>query len=160
MDPRLDRAHGALAGLIFGWELGGEASSENGTATASVGEAVLALLASHEPVGLPTFPSQLSHLQDFYALLISNLLLGISTSTSGQQAFANAVWNNCEDEEPNCREFQAATLVAAAVSLGLDSPNLRVEDTLVRAIDVAASLEARGEWSPEPDVVATTRRAT
>ena len=117
MDPRLDRAHGALAGLIFGWELGGEASSENGAATASVGEAVLALLASHEPVGLPTFPSQLSHLQDFYALLISNLLLGISTSTSGQQAFANAMWNNCEDEEPNCREFQAATLVAAAVSL-------------------------------------------
>lgn len=23
MDPRFDRAHGALAGLIFGWELGG-----------------------------------------------------------------------------------------------------------------------------------------
>lgn len=159
MDPRLDRAHGALAGLIFGWELGGEASSENGTATASVGEAVLALLASHEPVGLPTFPSQLSHLQDFYALLISNLLLGISTSTSGQQAFANAMWNNCEDEEPNCREFQAAALVAAAVSLGLDSPNFCVSDVLVQAVDVVSSLEARGEWSPEPDVVATTRRA-
>mgnify|MGYP001740613617 FL=1 len=159
MDPRLDRAHGALAGLIFGWELGGEASSENGAATASVGEAVLALLASHEPVGLPTFPSQLSHLQDFYALLISNLLLGISTSTSGQQAFANAMWNNCEDEEPNCREFQAATLVAAAVSLGLDSPNFCVSDVLVQAVDVASSLDARGAWSPEPDVVATTRRA-
>ena len=159
MDPRLDRAHGALAGLIFGWELGGEAASEDDTATASVGEAVLALLASHEPVGLPTFPSQLSHLQDFYALLISNLLLGISTSTSGQQAFANAVWNNCEDEEPNCREFQAATLVAAAVSLGLDSPNFCVSDVLVRAVDVASSLAARGAWSPEPDVVAATRRA-
>ena len=42
MDPRFDRAHGALAGLIFGWELGGEAASENGTATTSVGESVLA----------------------------------------------------------------------------------------------------------------------
>lgn len=159
MDPRFDRAHGALAGLIFGWELGGEAASENGTATTSVGESVLALLASHEPVGLPTFPSQLSHLQDFYALLISGLLIGISTSTSGQQAFADAVWNNCEDEEPNCREFQAVTLVAAAVSLGLDSPNFCVSDVLVRAVDVASSLDARGAWSPEPDVVAATRRA-
>lgn len=159
MDPRFDRAHGALAGLIFGWELGGEAASENGTATTSVGESVLALLASHEPVGLPTFPSQLSRLQDFYALLISGLLIGISTSTSEQQAFADAVWNNCEDEEPNCREFQAVTLVAAAVSLGLDSPNFCVSDVLVRAVDVASSLDARGAWSPEPDVVAATRRA-
>lgn len=159
MDPRLDRAYGALAGLIFGWELGGEAASEDDTATASVGEAVLALLASDEPVGLPTFPSQLSHLQDFYALLIGGLLLGISTSTSGQRAFADAVWNNCEDEEPNCREFKAATLVAAAVSLGLDSPNFCVSDVLVRAVDVASSLDARGAWSPEPDVVAATRRA-
>ena len=45
------------------------------------------------------------------------------------------------------------------MSLGLDSPHFRVADVLVKAVDVVSSLEAHGEWSPEPDVVAATRRA-
>ena len=159
MDPRLDRAQGPTIGFAFGHVLTMDALVENGDEAASLSERILALLRLQNSAEKPSFPSMKVPSHRLAQLLVHAAQAGSYTSTCGRQAFADAVWNYCEDEEPHCREFQAATLVAAAVSLGLDSPNLRVEDTLVRAIDVAASLEARGEWSPEPDVVATTRRA-
>jgi carbohydrate kinase, pfkB family len=159
MDPRLDRAQGPTIGFAFGHVLTMDALVENGDEAASLSERILALLRLQNSAEKPSFPSMKVPSHRLAQLLVHAAQAGSYTSTCGRQAFADAVWNYCEDEEPHCREFQAATLVAAAVSLGLDSPNLRVEDTLVRAIDVAASLEARGEWSPEPDVVAATRRA-
>ena len=159
MDPRFDRAQGPTIGFAFGHVLAMDAIGENGDEAASLSERILALLRIQNSTEKPSFPSMKLQSHRLARLLVHAAQAGSYTSTGGRQAFADAVWNNCSDEEPHCREFQAATLIAAAVSLGLDSPNLRVEDTLVRAIDVAASLEARGEWSPEPDVVATTRRA-
>ena len=159
MDPRFDRAQGPTIGFAFGHILAMDAIGENGDEAASLSERILALLRIQNSTEKPSFPSMKLQSHRLARLLVHAAQAGSYTSTGGRQAFADAVWNNCSDEQPHCREFQAATLIAAAVSLGLDSPNLRVEDTLVRAIDVAASLEARGEWSPEPDVVATTRRA-
>ena len=159
MDPRFDRAQGPTIGFAFGHVLAMDAIGENGDEAASLSERILALLRIQNSTEKPSFPSMKLQSHRLARLLVHAAQAGSYTSTGGRQAFADAVWNNCSDEQPHCREFQAATLIAAAVSLGLDSPNLRVEDTLVRAIDVASSLEARGEWSPEPDVVATTRRA-
>ena len=159
MDPRLDRAQGPTIGFAFGHVLATDAMGENGNEAASLGERILALLKLQNSAEAPSFPSMKLPSHRLAHLLVHAAQAGLHTSIGGRQAFADAVWRNCEDVEPHHREFQAATLVAAAVSIGIDSPNLRVEDTLARAIDVAASLEARGEWSPEPDVVAATRRA-
>lgn len=159
MDPRLDRAQGPTIGFAFGHVLTMDTLVENGNEAASLSERILTLLRLQNSAEKPSFPSMKLSSHRLAQLLVHAAQAGSYTSTCVRQAFADAVWNYCEDEEPHCREFQAATLVAAAVSIGLDSPNLRVEDTLVCAIDVAASLEARGEWSPEPDVVAATRRA-
>lgn len=159
MDPRLDRAHGALAGLIFGRSLGVDTASNNGTEAVSMSEAILPLLSVDESGEPPTFPPLLAPIDDLYGLLIGGIQVGISTSTSGRQAFADAVWNNKQMREPTLQKFKASALVAAAVSLGLDSPNFCVSDVLVRAVDVVSSLDTRGAWSPEPDVMAATRRA-
>ena len=159
MDPRFDRAHGAMAGLIYGRSLGVDTSSEESTNAASVCKAILELLTVDKSAEPPTLPSLLAPTKRPYALLIGGVQVGISTSTKGRQAFTDAVWNNHQMVEPTRQEFQASALVAAAVSLGLDSPHFRVADVLVKAVDVVSSLEAHGEWSPEPDVVAATRRA-
>ena len=159
MDPRFDRAHGAMAGLIFGRSLGVDTSSEESTNAASVCKAILELLTVDKSAEPPTLPSLLASTKRPYALLIGGVQVGISTPTKGRQAFADAVWNNHLMVEPTRQKFQASALVAAAVSLGLDSPHFRVADVLVKAVDIVSSLEARGEWSPEPDVVAATRRA-
>ena len=159
MDPRFDRAHGAMAGLIYGRSLGVDTSSEESTNAASVCKAILELLTVDKSAEPPTLPSLLASTKRPYALLIGGVQVGISTPTKGRQVFADAVWNNHLMVEPTRQEFQASALVAAAVSLGLDSPHFHVADVLVKAVDVVSSLEARGEWSPEPDVVAATRRA-
>lgn len=159
MDPRFDRAHGAMAGLIYGRSLGVDTSGEESTNAASVCKAILELLTVDTSAEPPTLPSLLTPTKRQYATLIGGVQVGISTSTKGRQAFADAVWNDHLLVEPTRQEFQASALVAAAVSLGLDSPHFRVADVLVKAVDIASSLEARGEWSPEPDVVAATRRA-
>ena len=159
MDPRFDRAHGAMAGLIYGRSLGVDTSSEESTNATSVCKAILELLTVDKSAEPPTLPSLLASTKRPYALLIGGVQVGISTSTKGRQAFTDAVWNNHLMVEPTRQEFQASALVAAAVSLGLDSPHFHVADVLVKAVDVVSSLEARGEWSPEPDVVAATRRA-
>lgn len=159
MDPRFDRAHGAMAGLIYGRSLGVDTSSEEGATAASVCQAILELLTVDKSAEPPTLPSLFALIQRPYAILIGGVQVGITTSAKGRQAFADAVWNDHLLVKPTRQEFQASALVAAAVSLGLDSPHFRVADVLVKAVDVVSSLEARGEWSPEPDVVAATRRA-
>lgn len=159
MDPRFDRAHGAMAGLIYGRSLGVDTSSEESTNAASVCKAILELLTVDTSAEPPTPPSLLTPTKRQYATLIGGVQVGISTSTKGRQAFVDAVWNDHLLVEPTRQEFQASALVAAAVSLGLDSPHFRVADVLVKAVDVVSSLEERGEWSPEPNVVAATRRA-
>ena len=85
--------------------------------------------------------------------------IGIAASTSDRQLFADAVWSSCQVTHATCQGFQSAALVAAAVSLGIDAGAADVTDLLWKAVAFARSLPERGAWSPDPDVVAATRRA-
>ena len=88
--------------------------------------------------------------------------IGIAMPTDDPEAFADAVWSSCQVTHATRQGFQSAALVAAAVSLGIDtarstSPNLR--GLLWKAVTYVNSLPERGAWTPDPDVVAATRRA-
>ena len=88
--------------------------------------------------------------------------IGIAVSTADPEAFADAVWSSCQVTHATRQGFQSAALVAAAVSMGIDAarsttPNLR--SLLWKAVSYVDSLPERGAWTPDPDVVAATRRA-
>ena len=88
--------------------------------------------------------------------------IGIAMPTADPQAFADAVWSSCQVTHATRQGFQSAALVAAAVSMGIDAarsatPNLR--GLLWKAVTYVDSLPERGAWTPDPDVVAATRRA-
>ena len=88
--------------------------------------------------------------------------IGIAVSTEDPEAFAEAVWSSCRVTHATRQGFQSAALVAAAVSMGIDaarstSPNLR--GLLWKAVTYVDSLPEHGAWTPDPDVVAATRRA-
>ena len=88
--------------------------------------------------------------------------IGIAMSTTDPEAFADAVWSSCQVTHATRQGFQSAALVAAAVSMGIDAarstaPDLR--SLLWKALTFVDSLPVRGAWTPDPDVVAATRRA-
>ena len=88
--------------------------------------------------------------------------IGIAMPTADPEAFADAVWSSCQVTHATRQGFQSAALVAAAVSMGIDAarstaPNLRA--LLWKALSYVDSLPERGAWTPDPDVVAATRRA-
>ena len=88
--------------------------------------------------------------------------IGIAMSTEDPQAFADAVWSSCQVTHATRQGFQSAALVAAAVSMGIDTPRSAASDMtalLWKAVSYVDSLPERGAWTPEPDVVAATRRA-
>ena len=88
--------------------------------------------------------------------------IGIAMPTVDPEAFADAVWSSCQVTHATRQGFQSAALVAAAVSMGIDAvrsttPDLR--SLLWKAVTYVDSLPERGAWTPDPDVVAATRRA-
>ena len=88
--------------------------------------------------------------------------IGIAVSTEDPEAFAEAVWSSCRVTHATRQGFQSAALVAAAVSMGIDaarSPSLDLRSLLWKAVTYVDSLPERGAWTPDPDVVAATRRA-
>ena len=95
--------------------------------------------------------------------LVRAIPVGIATSTADPEAFSRAVWEACGGECLTRQEFQAAALLAAGVSLLVDDGSQERLSTrhnrLLKALHLVESLEPRGTWSPEPDVVAATRRA-
>lgn len=94
--------------------------------------------------------------------LVRAIPIGIATSTADPEAFAQAVWEACGGECLTRQEFQAAALLAAGVSLQVDGTQERLstrDNRLWEALHLVESLKPRGTWSPEPDVVAATRRA-
>ena len=87
--------------------------------------------------------------------------IGIAMPTADPQAFADAVWSSCQVTHATRQGFQSAALVAAAVSMGIDaprSPSLDLRSLLWKALTYVDSLPERGAWTPDPDVVAATRR--
>lgn len=88
--------------------------------------------------------------------------IGVSVSTADPGLFADAVWSSCQVTHATRQGFQSAALVAALVSLGIDSPDSSAQSVrrlAWEAVSFVESLPMRGAWSPEPDVVAQTRRA-
>ena len=88
--------------------------------------------------------------------------IGIAVSTADPEAFADAVWSSCQVTHATRQGFQSAALVAAAVSMGIDaarSPSPDLRSLLWKAVSYVDSLPERGAWTPDPDVVAATRRA-
>ena len=88
--------------------------------------------------------------------------VGIATVTTDAEAFAEAVWQACGNENLTRQEFQAAALVAAAISLGIDKKNYRVRGIasfLQEVINYVAALPPRGSSNSEPDVLQAARKA-
>ena len=88
--------------------------------------------------------------------------IGIAMSTADPEAFADAIWSSCQVTHATRQGFQSAALVAAAVSMGIDTPRSAASDMtalLWKAVSYVDSLPERGGWTPDPDVVAATRRA-
>ena len=159
MDLRFNRACGAMIGLTFGHAIAADTIGDPIEESTSISERILTLLTADDSNGNPVETSFSGSLNRTYDLIISAIKAGIATPTRNHQTFSNAVWDYCALSDMTRPEFQGAALVAAAISLGIDSANFRVEETLIRAVNLAASLEPYGSWSPEPDVLATTRRA-
>ena len=159
MDLRFNRACGAMIGLTFGHAIAADTIGDPIEESTSISERILALLTADDSNGNPVETSFSGSHNRTYDLIISAIKAGIATPTGNHQTFSNAVWDYCALSDMTRSEFQGAALVAAAISLGIDSASFRIEKTLVRAVNLAASLEPRGSWSPEPDVLAATRRA-
>ena len=159
MDLRFNRACGAMIGLTFGHSIAADTIGDPIEESTSISERILTLLTADDSNGNPVETSFSGSLNRTYDLIISAIKAGIATPTRNHQTFSNAVWDYCALSDMTRPEFQGAALVAAAISLGIDSANFRVEETLIRAVNLTASLEVYGSWSPEPDVLATTRRA-
>ena len=88
--------------------------------------------------------------------------VGIAVSTDDPEAFADSVWSTCQLTHATHQGFQSAALVAAAVSMGIDTARSTTPDLrglLWKALSYVDSLPERGAWTPDPDVVAATRRA-
>lgn len=88
--------------------------------------------------------------------------VGLVTLTADPEVFADAVWRACGSDNLTCQEFQAAALVAAAVSLGLDwnfNWHNDKRSLLRAACEVVATLPPRGIPTPGADVLDETRRA-
>ena len=88
--------------------------------------------------------------------------VGIAVSTDDPEVFANSVWSTCQLTHATRQGFQSAALVAAAVSMGIDwdTPSPSDMTTLLwKTLTYVDSLPERGAWTPDPDVVAATRRA-
>lgn len=88
--------------------------------------------------------------------------VGITTVTTDAEAFAEAVWQACGNENLTRQEFQAAALVATAISLGIDMKNYRasrIVSFLQEAINYVSALPPRGSSNSGPDVLQTARNA-
>lgn len=88
--------------------------------------------------------------------------VGLVTLTADPEVFADAVWRACGSDDLTSQEFQAAALIAAAVSLGLDWKfdwHNNERSLLRAACEVVATLPPRGIPTPGADVLDETRRA-
>ena len=88
--------------------------------------------------------------------------VGLVTLTADPEVFADAVWRACGSDDLTSQEFQAAALIAAAVSLGLDWKfdwHNNKRSLLRAACEVVATLPPRGIPTPGADVLDETRRA-
>ena len=149
MDPRLPRAFAAMAAMV-------PEGADNATASRFTAQAmVVAAQLLKAPDGLHSIQSGrwLSPATRERDRLMCAVPVGIALSTIDPEAFARTVWFACGCTTRD--EFQPAALLAAAVSLALDS----YEAPTGEAVEFVASLSPRGEAEAGPDVLTATRRA-
>ncbi len=164
MDPRLPYALGALAGLARADAAHSdtlEASDGPGceVATSAMAVALQLLRApgedctTHSGTQLPTTASA-------DARLMCAIPVGIALSTVDLEAFAETVWRVCGCTSRN--EFQSAALLAAAVSIGINTRiharPLSYTDPLWDAVDVVSAMPPLGETDSSPDVLEVAQR--
>ena len=149
MDPRLPRAFAAMAAMVP--EGADDATASRFTAQAMVVAAQLL----KAPDGLHSIQSGrwLSPATRERDRLMCAVPVGVALSTIDPEAFAKTVWFACGCTTRD--EFQSAALLAAAVSLALDSYAAPAGE----AVEFVASLSPRGEAEEGPDVLTATRRA-
>lgn len=83
--------------------------------------------------------------------------VGIAFMLDDLAAFAEAVYSSCRLTHDTVQGWEAAALVAAAVSAGVSGA--AVHDAVRTALDVVAELGPRGAWAPRASVHARTRAA-
>lgn len=83
--------------------------------------------------------------------------VGIAFSMRDRSRFAEAVHESCLVTHDTRQGWEAAGLVAAAVSAGIDG--LGVADAIDAAVELLAALPARGHWSAKASVLERSRTA-
>ncbi len=85
--------------------------------------------------------------------LLCAVPIGIAMSMLAPEALADTVWAACGCATRN--QFQAAALLATAVSLSIESRDIH----LVEAVQIVSDMTQRGEPEQGPDVLTSTRQA-
>lgn len=149
MDPRLPYAFAAMASIV-------PDGADDATVSQFTTQAmVVAAQLLKAPDGLHSIQSGrwLSPARSERERLMCAVPVGIALSTIDPEAFGRTVWFACGCTTRD--EFQSAALLAAAVSLALDS----YEAPTGEAVEFVASLSPRGEAEVGPDVLTATRWA-
>lgn len=149
MDPRLPYAFAAMASIA-------PDGADNATVSQFTTQAmVVAAQLLKAPDGLHSIQSGrwLSPARSERDRLMCAVPVGIALSTIDPEAFARTVWFACGCTTRD--EFQSAALLAAAVSLALDSYDAPAGE----AVEFVAALPPRGEAEEGPDILTATRRA-
>ena len=157
MDPRLPRAIAAMAALVRA-DMANPVTPEAPTKTVSeVTRQAMAVATqlTRGPGGAHAIRSGEWHAPVASALdrLLCAVPIGIAMSTLDPEALADTVWAACGCTTRN--EFQAAALLATAVSLSIESRDIH----LVEAVQIVSDMTPRGEPEDGPDVLTATRLA-
>ena len=157
MDPRLPRAIAAMAALVRA-DMANPVNPEAPTKTVSeVTRQAMAVATqlTRGPGGAHAIRSGEWHAPAASALdrLLCAVPIGIAMSTLDPEALADTVWAACGCTTRN--EFQAAALLATAVSLSIEPRNIH----LVEAVQIVSDMTPRGEPEDGPDVLTATRLA-
>ncbi|MDC4233489.1 PfkB family carbohydrate kinase [Actinomyces sp. B33] len=83
--------------------------------------------------------------------------VGIATPADDPDLLFARVWESCRVTHATRQGFQAAGLVASAVSLGVDGAE--VDEALSGAVALVSSRDDEGAWNEHADVLARTRMA-
>ena len=157
MDPRLPRAIAAMAALVRA-DMANPVTPEAPTNTVS--EATRQAMAvatqlTRGPGGAHAIRSGEWHAPAASALdrLLCAVPIGIAMSTLDPEALADTVWAACGCTTRN--EFQAAALLATAVSLSIEPRDIH----LVEAVQIVSDMTPRGKPEDGPDVLTATRLA-
>ena len=157
MDPRLPRAIAAMAALVRA-DMANPVNPEAPTKTVSeVTRQAMAVATqlTRGPGGAHAIRSGEWHAPAASALdrLLCAAPIGIAMSTLDPEALADTVWAACGCTTRN--EFQAAALLATAVSLSIEPRDIH----LVEAVQIVSDMTPRGEPEDGPDVLTATRLA-